>query len=340
MALKRKASWLLLEWAGTVAFGLLPDLEPVNAFLARMFYFFYNGRRFPNLRAPRHFNEKLIALKISEEGRDPLRTRVTDKELVKDYVAALCGPGHTPATLAVIRSAKEIDGFEFPLPSVVKPTHSSQEVMLLEGRQPSDEERRRLKYWIRKNYFTAGREPNYRGLEKKLIVEPIIGGVFGAVDDIKIWCFFGKPKIVQVDRGRYSGDHRRDFFDIEGRLLPVSLKYPAAGLPFPFPERLAEILAISQRLSAAFRFIRVDLYVADGKVLVGELTSFPSNCIHPFRPPEADLAIAPALDEPDFVIAPALFEAPGGPPRAAGEAAGACLPSGGAAPALACPRDA
>ncbi|MEX0645380.1 MAG: ATP-grasp fold amidoligase family protein, partial [Parvularculaceae bacterium] len=329
MSLERKKSWLFLEWIGTVLFGAMPDVRPINRFIARAFYFFMNHHKFPNLSTARHFNEKLINFKTSDEARDALRTRVTDKEFVKDFVAQKIGPGHVVPTLAVLRSPAEVDAYEFPLPCVVKPTHSSQEVMLLEDHQPTDKERRRLKYWLWKNYFAASREPNYKDLEKKLIVESVVGGKFGAVEDIKVMCFFGKPKLIHVDRGRYQ-DHHRDYFDVKGRPLPVELKYEAAGLPFPFPEKLPEMMSICEKLAAGFGFIRVDFYVCDGAILVGELTSFPSNCVFPFRPPEADLRIARALDEPDFEITPELFadlpplrrasEKPGAAPRAeAGE---------------------
>lgn len=306
MAPKRKLSWLFLEWTGTLVFGVLPDVRIVNNFLSRVFYFFYNHYKFPNLRQPRYFNEKLINLKISDEARDPLRARVTDKELVKEHVTAMFGPGYVVPTLAVIRRQSEIDAYVFPLPCVVKPTHSSQEVMCFTDRQPSDEERRILKYWLRKSYFKANREPNYRHLEKKLIVEPVLGEAFGGIEDVKVLCFHGRPKLIQVDHGRYA-EHRRDYFDIKGRALPISMRKPAAGLAFPFPEKLDQLLAMATKLSAGFTFIRADFYVVDGAILVGELTSFPTNCTVPFQPLSADLIIARLFEEPDLEITAALL---------------------------------
>lgn len=308
MAAERKRSWLLLEWIGTTLFGVLPDIRPVNAFLARVFYFFFNKYRFPNLSAPRHFNEKLIALKLSREARAPLRARLTDKEHVKRHVANLLGPAYAPPTLAVLHGAVEVDSFVFPLPCVVKPTHSSQEVMLLEDGQPDERQRRILKYWLRKSYFAANREPNYRFLKKKLIVEPVLGGVFGAVDDIKVLCFHGRPKLIQVDHGRFA-EHRRDYFDLSGDLLPISMRKARAGRPFPCPEKLPDILAAAARLSAGFSFMRVDFYVVDGQTLVGEMTSFPTNCTIPFQPASADLYIARLFDEPELEVTRAALVA-------------------------------
>lgn len=314
MTPKRKTSWLALEWFGATFLGLLPDQPAVTKAVSELFYAAFNGWRAPNLREPTTFNERMILLKLSPDAGSELRRRMTDKEFAKAVIEERVGPGHAIPTLAVIRSQHEVDAYVFPAACVVKPTHSSQEVMAFETEQPTPEERRRLKYWMRKSYFAANREPNYRGLEHKLIIEPVIGGRFGAVDDVKVMCFHGEPRLIQVDRGRFQGRHRRDFYDIDGRYLPIAIKYPTANERFAYGAELPEILQLSRALAAGFPYLRVDLYVVEGRVYVGELTSFPSNCVQAFRPPEADRIIARALDAPGYAIAPRLFE--GLPPPA------------------------
>lgn len=308
MVPKRKTKWLIGEWLGTVVFGPIPDHPAFNRFYAVVAYAWFNGLRLPDLRRPRTFNEKLIGLKLSDEARAPIRTTITDKALVKDHVTRIIGPGHVVPTLAILRTPQEIDTFVFPLPCVVKPTHSSQEVMHLDAAQPTDEERRLLKYWLKKSYFDANREPNYRNLEHKIIVEPVIGGAFGAIADVKILCFHGRPKLIQIDHNRFDG-HGRDYFDIEGRRLPIEMRKPAANMPFAHADELPRMLEMARALSAGFSFLRVDFYVDAGHLLIGELTSFTTNCTIPFRPASADLLIARLFDEPDLEISPAAFAA-------------------------------
>lgn len=316
MGTRRARSWLLLEWTGTVLFGLLPDTRAVNAAISKLFYAAYNGWRAPNLVRPERFNEKLVALKLSGEADHDQSRRVTDKELVKQHVTALLGEGHVVPTLAVLRSAAEVDSFAFPLPCVVKPTHSSQEVLHLDAAQPTPDERRRMKYWLWKSYFAANREPNYRGLEHKLIVEPVIGGAFGAIEDVKVLCFGGRPKLIQVDEGRF-GRHVRDYYDIRGERLPVTMRKPAGELPFRFAAVLPELLSIAARLSDGYRFLRVDCYIVGTDILIGELTQFPTNCTVPFRPETADRIIARLFDEPDLDLTPELLAAAEGLARLA-----------------------
>ncbi len=308
MAEKRALSWLALEWFGTVVLGALPDSRQVNAFVAKLFYWAYN-RSLPNLEAPRGFNERLIQLKLSDEARDPLRERVTDKEFLKDHVDALVGPGHVVPTLAVLRSVDEVERFEFPIPCVVKPTHSSQEVLCLRSGQPDARARRKMKYWLWKSYFSASREPNYKNLQHKLIVEPVIGGPFGTLEDVKVWCFHGRPKLIQVDHDRHS-HHRRDLFSVEGALLPIERLAPQAGRPFGYRGQLPEILRLSQILSAGFSFARIDLYVLGDTVLVGEISSFADGCVSPFRPDSADRIVGRLFDEPDLALEPETFTEP------------------------------
>lgn len=314
---KRKNSWLALEWFGTIALGALPDHAWLNSLYARIAYYSYNQKRWPNLKTPRTFNEKMIVQKLSKEAGAPIRRTITDKHLVKDHITALVGHGHVVPTLAILRTREEIDRFQFPTSCVVKPTHSCQEVLFVDGAQPTAEERQRLKYWLWKDYYPANREPNYRGLEHKIIVEPVIGGRIGAIEDIKVMCFHGRPKFIQVDHDRF-GAHGRDFFDIRGERLEMEMRFGPAGRPFPYPDKIARLLEIARTLSAGFPFLRVDFYVSGVDVFVGELTSFPSNCTKSFRPAPADLLLAQLFDDPDFDLTPAAIASAvaNDPPRA------------------------
>jgi hypothetical protein len=98
------------------------------------------------------------------------------------------------------------------------------------------------------------------------------------------------------------------------------MRVPPAGLPFPYPKQLAEIAATASALSQDMTFIRVDLYVWEGRIYIGELTSFPTNCTVPFRPREADLTIAALFDDPSLPIEPSAFADGAGAPGSRGSA--------------------
>lgn len=299
-AVRRHLAWLLQRF-GYGLMRLLPDTRPANLAVSQALYMWQN-RRLANIAMPRHYSEHLMRFKLSADARAPEIARVTDKEALKSYVRERIGPGHTVETLALLDDQRAVDGFRFPLPSVVKPAHSYSDVMFLRDRQPGRFERRMLKFWLGKNFFYLGREPNYKTLKPRLIVERMLETAGSPPEDVKVFCFAGEPRFLQVDWQRYQG-HRRDLYDMDGRRLALAFRRPNAGRPFPFADRLDEIATIARALSAPFPFVRVDLYVLETAILVGELTFYPTNCSQLFRPVEADLEIARLFETPAAPLA-------------------------------------
>jgi hypothetical protein len=244
-------------------------------------------KEFPNLLAPKRFSECLLQLKLSADGRSGRRTRVTDKELVKSFVEARLGPGYTAETFAVLRSREEVERFRFPSDCAVKPTHASGLVILRRDERTAPDHAR-IAHWLEINYYDTGKEPNYRWLEPKVIVEELlVDGQKDAPLDYKVFCFEGRPAFVQVDIDRFSG-HRRAFYSPNWRELDFGVLYPRPSTPVERPPLLERMLEAAGRLSEGFRFMRVDLYSVGARLAVGELTSFPGNCGERFEPDRAD----------------------------------------------------
>jgi hypothetical protein len=129
--------------------------------------------------------------------------------------------------------------------------------------------------WMQTNYYNWTREANYRPLRPKIIVEPYI---FGAknVEDYKIHCVNGEPRMIWVDLDRQNG-HKRNLYTLDWQMLDAQLGHPN-GPAVPRPKNLEKMLEIARALSQEFNYIRVDLYSDGQSALVGELTSFSGNC--------------------------------------------------------------
>jgi len=231
------------------------------------------------------WNDVWYRLKTSDEILDPLRVYVSDKEHVKEYVKAKIGDEYNVPTLAVLRSPDEVDAYDFPADCCIKPTHASGQVILRKDGVPVDRER--IKSWFAINYYHAGREWNYRELEPKVIVEPLIFGGTN-VEDFKIFCFNGEPRIIQVDIDRYV-DHKRKFFDVDWNEQDFSILYPRSTADFPRPASLERMLFAARKLAAPFSFVRIDLYSDGEQVLVGEITNCSENAGGIFVPRQAEL---------------------------------------------------
>ena len=191
-------------------------------------WFLRMQKRLPR-RGSALFNDYLFRLKTSGEILRPLRAFTSDKELVKLYIKAVVGDRYNVPTLAVLRTAADCQTFEFPHRCVIKPTHLSGKVILRRAGEPIDFEI--IERWFSTNYYAVGREANYRHLEPKLIVEPFVFEDENP-NDYKVFCFDGKPRLIQVDSDRQAG-HRRDLFDVRWQRQPFSFVYAQAERPAP-----------------------------------------------------------------------------------------------------------
>ena len=244
--------------------------------------FMRKHRRTPN--GQMLWNDVWYRLKTSDEILEPLRVFVSDKEHVKQYVKAEVGDQHNVPTLAVLRSPAEVDTYDFPPDCCIKPTQASSQVILRKNGAPVDREK--IKSWFAINYYRNGREWNYQRLKPKVIVEPLIFGSTN-VEDFKIFCFNGEPRIIQVDIDRYV-DHTRKYFDVNWIEQDFSILYPRSSAAFPRPASLDTMLSVARRLSAPFSFVRIDLYSDGDQVLVGEITNCSENAGGVFVPRSAE----------------------------------------------------
>ena len=136
--------------------------------------------------------------------------------------------------------------------------------------------------------------------EKKLLVEEYIGSADGTLpEDYKFYCFHGRADCVMLCVGRDEGWPKFYFFDRDFRLLRINRDSQAAPEDFtlPKPAGLDEALAIADRLSKPFDFVRVDLYLTPRGVRFGELTFTPAAALDNKRLPETDLRFGRRMEE-------------------------------------------
>ena len=250
----------------------LPAACWADALAAILDSVFQRGR-FPRFRSPKMFNDHLLKLRADGSLLDPLRQFVTDKEHMKSYVAGAVGTRYVLETFAVLHAEHELDELRLSrFPCVIKPTHMSGPVVIcLDAQTPVD--RALLRRWLHTDYYKEKREANYRHLRPKIIVEEYFSRDGRTPPrDYKIFCGFGRPRLIQVDADRFR-NHTRNVYDLEWNRLPMTIKYPAGTEDDPKPPRLDEMIDVARLLAQPFTSIRVDLYADERAVKVGELTS-------------------------------------------------------------------
>lgn len=228
------------------------------------------GKRL-DLDNPKTFNEKIQWLKLYD--KNPLKTVLTDKYLVREWIKEKIGEQYLIPLLGVWDSFDDIDFDKLPDKFVLKTTHSSGWNIIVKDKNLLDinEAREKINFWMKRNYaLNWGFELHYSDIKPRIIAEKYIENL-NDLFDYKILCFHGKPKYIWVDSQRYV-DHRRDFFDLSWNHLDIRQKYDNAEKTIPRPEKLEEMIQLAEFLSEGFCHVRVDFYEVDGRIYFGEMT--------------------------------------------------------------------
>ncbi|GLP75252.1 hypothetical protein TUM20983_23620 [Mycobacterium antarcticum] len=256
------------------------------------------------------FREK-VRYKMLRDRRQLVVT-FADKAGVRDYVSNTVGAQYLPHAYAITAEPGSLRETTLPEAYVVKPTHGSGAAIVVSDRAPRDARLptepgswvyrhvlpehasrddviRIAEGWLAQLY---GQGPNrewvYGQVPRQVIVEEMLAGADGEIpDDYKLFVFHGRCCFVEVDGGRF-GRRTQDFFHPDWEHLPLSGGSPWADPRPPRPACLDEMIGLAERLGADTDFVRVDLYDVDGRVVFGELTSFPAGGDSPFDPERFD----------------------------------------------------
>jgi hypothetical protein len=257
-------------------------------------------------RRPRTFNEK-VRYKMLRDHRE-LMVTFADKVAVRDHVAGIVGHHVLPVLLHVLDDPRDLADVVLPSAFVLKPTHGSGVAVLVSPSAPvesrlADPESGWTYRHVRPEFATVenlvvlcqswlaqlyGQGPNrewsYGHVPRRIMVEEFLVGAGGAVpDDYKFFVFHGVCHYVQVDRGRFEA-RTQDFFTRDWDHVPLDGGHPWAVPAIPRPARLEEMVMLAERLGQGTDFVRVDLYDLPGRIVFGELSSFPAGGDSPFDP--------------------------------------------------------
>lgn len=279
--------------------NLSPDLY--NAEL-RLWYRNVTGRLL-DLKNPRTFNEKLNWMKLYD--RNPLKTRLADKYLVRDWVKERIGEDHLIPLLGVWDDFESIDFDALPERFVLKCNHGSGSNVIVKDKSTldMDDARAMFQAWMSVDWaHVFGFELHYSDITKKIIAEEFIEELSGNLYDYKIHCFGGEPKFIQCigDRDPRAHTAHQIFYDFEWNDIGWTFEdYPRFPRQVDKPDCLNEMYDIAKALSRDFPYVRVDLYDLKGRILFGEMTFTPLSGAYVYRgtfTPLKDLELGEMID--------------------------------------------
>jgi hypothetical protein len=128
---------------------------------------------------------------------------------------------------------------------------------------------------------------------RRLVIEPLLTNNGGFPAEYKFFMFNGIARLVMYRANYGDQTHQRNqaYYDMHWQLLPIrTLDMPRAS-PVPCPRELDTKRMMAERLADNCDHLRVDFLVSDGRVYVGELTSYHRSGFIRFE-----------LDEHDFML--------------------------------------
>ena len=254
-----------------------------------------------DLKNPKTFNEKLQWLKLYD--RKPEYSTMVDKFEAKKYVSNRIGEEHIIPTLGVWERFEDIDFDVLPDRFVLKCTHDSGGLVICRDKSKFDKvaAEKKINVSLKTNYFYQGREWPYKNVKPRIIAEKYMeDGSSKDLTDYKFYCFNGIPEYLYVSTGLENhATASISFLTLNWKFAPFGRSdyKPFTELP-PKPTKFDEMLKLAARLSAGYRFLRVDLYQIENQIFFSELTFSPCGGMMPFDPPEWDEELGTLIDLP------------------------------------------
>ena len=244
-----------------------------------------------DLENPTTINEKLQYLKLNQYYNNPLITMCVDKYRVKEYLKQIGYPELAAKLYGVYEKADDINWDELPNQFVIKCNHGGGYNIICNDKNSLNKKIviKQLKKWMREEYWAVYAEPQYKYVEKRILIEEFLGE---NIHTYKFYCFNGVPKVCYISSNGKNGEYDMyyDYFDMDWTRLNIYLKghdhYPGV---LAKPERFEDMKRIAEELCKKFPFVRIDLYNINGKIYLSEFTFIPTGGYMHLKPDGTDL---------------------------------------------------
>ncbi|WP_328795711.1 ATP-grasp fold amidoligase family protein [Halopseudomonas xiamenensis] len=284
----------------SVSLGLLPEVVEYQ-----LRYLKRHGR-LCNFDNPERLTEKL-----HHRMRYPLPhfSRLADKVLAREYIRDTVGEKFNVPLYGAVEMITASQFEHLPNTFVMKTNNSSGSVRIVPDK--SREDIAALvslgNSWLRDDFSKCRGERHYKAIRPQVLFEQALLTDAGPPADYKIHVFNPAEGdsylFVQVINGRF-GRMTQNLYSADWQSLPFRL---GGTLPqstdtaiTTAPANLAEMLDVASRLAQPFGYCRVDLYLFEGHVYVGEITFTPGAGAFKLYPAEWDRKLGALFRWPEI----------------------------------------
>ena len=257
----------------------------------KLMYRFRTGKVL-NWEHPVRFNEKIQRLKLLNDSE--LCSTLVDKVGVKQYATDKLGDGYVIPTIGVYEKFEQIDFSALPNSFVIKTTHDSGTIVIVKNKSDFNpaKAQKKISKSLSRNYYWNGRELPYKNVKPRIIVEQYMVDSSGGLNDYKFFCFNGEPKYLfyASERSNPLGlPPKFDFYDMELKHLPIQCNgHENAATPLSYFPEFDQMKRLASILSEGFPHVRVDFYLINKRIYLGELTFHHDGGFVSFIPDEWD----------------------------------------------------
>lgn len=249
-----------------------------------------------NWETPKTLNEKIRWLIYNENLE--LKSKLTDKILVKGYIASRIGNNHCAEIYGIYNSIDEIDFSILPDRFVLKANHGCRMNVFVKNKKFIYKNYKDLKTitsrWLKTNYEDFSLEPQYKNINRKLFIESMRNSD-NDIKDLSIYCFNGKPLFCEIKNTPYENKAYVQFYSTKWKLQDFTHTWEYNSTPIKEPPQLDVILEYAEILSKDFSFIRIDFSYDADNIHVVELTFTPCSAIIPFKEIRTDYLLGEKL---------------------------------------------
>lgn len=270
----------------------------INPKLSNHIMYFALMKKRLNLRNPKTFNEKINYLKFNVFPKDPRVVMCSDKVAVAGYVREKIGENVLVERYGEWKHPEEIAWERLPNSFVLKCNHGCGYNIICADKSKLDKDQiiRKLNSWLNEDFWKVTCEPHYKHIPKKILCERYLGE---ELCDYKFFCFNGEPLYFYISKTKAGDFHQGEFaiFEKDGTYASFQRSDHKLFKEIPpKPDKLTEMIEIARKLSKDFPFVRVDLFMIEGRILFSELTFTPCSGMMPLEPKEADEWLGELID--------------------------------------------
>ena len=245
-------------------------------------YYIKTGQKL-NLKHPKTFNEKIQWLKIYDNL--PIKTQLTDKFLVRDWVKDKIGEEYLKPVLWIGDKFDDIPFSELPETFIIKCNHGCKWHFIVKNKQQYLKNtlffkvtKRQIDGWISQSFFGWSIfETQYKNIVPKIIIEPLLRvNVNEECEETDVYCFNSEPEIINCHcRDIETGIRKAVTFDKNFNSLDLKFLNEDVNIEKPINEHIKKAVELSRVLAKDFKLVRVDWMIYKDKLYFEEMTFTP-----------------------------------------------------------------